>query len=118
MPIKNYTTKVPVAQTVGEIQTLLATHGARRIMMDYEEDGSVKAVTFGLEIRGVLQGFRLEAKANGVINCLKSSRCSCNQKQAERIAWRNIKDWIAAQVALYQRFSSGVLALTDGGDAR
>ena len=35
MPIKNYTTKVPAAQTVGEIQELLASHGARKVMMDY-----------------------------------------------------------------------------------
>ena len=30
MPIKNYTTKVPAVQTVGEIQGILAAHGARR----------------------------------------------------------------------------------------
>ena len=29
MPIKNYTTKVPAVQTVGEIQGILAAHGAR-----------------------------------------------------------------------------------------
>ena len=28
MPIKNYTTKVPAVQTVGEIQGILAAHGA------------------------------------------------------------------------------------------
>ena len=35
MPIKNYTTKVPAVQTVGEIQGILAAHGARKVMMDY-----------------------------------------------------------------------------------
>ena len=45
MPIKNYTTKVQAVQTVGEIQGLLAAHGARRVMMDYGDNGSVTAVT-------------------------------------------------------------------------
>lgn len=37
MPIKNYTTKVPAVQTVGEIQGILAAHGARKVMMDYPD---------------------------------------------------------------------------------
>lgn len=41
MPIKNYTTKVPAVQTVGEIQGILAAHGARKVMMDYAENGKV-----------------------------------------------------------------------------
>lgn len=39
MPIKNYTTKVPAVQTVGEIQGILAAHGARKVMMDYCRQG-------------------------------------------------------------------------------
>lgn len=65
MPIKNYTTKVAAVQTVGEIQGILAAHGARRVMMDYGDNGSVTAVTFGLECNGFLQGFRLEANPEG-----------------------------------------------------
>ena len=49
MPIKNYTTKVPAVQTVGEIQGILAAHGARKVMMDYAENGKVTAVTFALD---------------------------------------------------------------------
>ena len=52
MPIKNYTTKVPAVQTVGEIQGLLAAHGARKVMMDYGDDGRVLAVTFALDCCG------------------------------------------------------------------
>lgn len=49
MPIKNYMTKVPAAQTVGEIQGILAAHGARKVMMDYGDDGKVECVTFALD---------------------------------------------------------------------
>lgn len=139
MPIKNYTTKVPAVQTVGEIQGILAAHGARRVMMDYGKDGAVTAVTFGLDCCGEMRGFRLEAKPEGVMSVMKKDRVKCDQKQAERIAWRNVKDWIAAQVALveteqatmdelffpklvdrnertlYETFQSGRLMLGDGG---
>ena len=102
MPIKNYTTKVPAVQTVGEIQGLLAAHGAKRVMMDYGDNGSVMAITFALECRGEVHGFRLEAKPQGVMAALAKDRVKCTPDQAERIAWRNVKDWIAAQVALVE----------------
>lgn len=66
MPIKNYTTRIPAVQTVGEIQGILAAHGVRKVMMDYAENGKVTAVTFALECCGSLQGFRLEARPDGV----------------------------------------------------
>lgn len=102
MPIKNYTTKVPAVQTVGEIQGLLAAHGARKVMMDYGEDGDVTAVTFALDCNGILRGFRLEANSQGVMRVMQKERVACNPAQAEKIAWRNVKDWIAAQVALVE----------------
>lgn len=102
MPIKNYTTKVPAVQTVGEIQGILAAHGARKVMMDYGEGGEVSAVTFALNCGGELRGFRLEAKSQGVLAAIAKDRVKCDAVQAERIAWRNIKDWISAQVALVE----------------
>lgn len=102
MPIKNYTTKVPAVQTVGEIQGILAAHGARKVMMDYGDNGTVTAVTFALDCGGTLHGFRLEAKPHGVMSVMTKERIKCDAAQAERIAWRNIKDWIAAQVALVE----------------
>lgn len=102
MPIKNYTTKVPAAQTVGEIQGILAAHGARKVMMDYGDDGKVECVTFALDVGGVMQGFRLEARPEGVLAVMDKDRVKCDQEQAERIAWRNVKDWITAQLALVE----------------
>ena len=139
MPIKNYTTKVPAVQTVGEIQGLLAAHGARKVMMDYSDNGNVEAVTFGLMIGGTMAGFRIDAKPKGVIRVMEKDHVKCDLAQAERIAWRNVKDWIAAQIALveteqatmeevflpylldgndvtlYQRIAEKQFLLTDGG---
>ncbi len=36
MPIKNYTTKVPASKTVGEMQEILAKHGASRVIANSE----------------------------------------------------------------------------------
>ena len=102
MPIKNYTTKIPAVQTAGEIQALLAEHGAKKIMMDYSDMGHVESVTFGLVINGILVGFKIDAKPSGVSAVMKKDGIKCDAVQAERIAWRNVKDWIAAQLALVE----------------
>ena len=50
----------------------------------------------------MMRGFRLEAKPDGVMSVMARERLKCDAEQAERIAWRNVKDWIAAQVALVE----------------
>ena len=70
--------------------------------MDYGEDGKVTAVTFALQLGDSLQGFRLEARPHGVLAAMAKDRQRCDETQAENIAWRNVKDWIAAQVALVE----------------
>lgn len=111
MAIKNYTTKVPAVQTVSEIQGMLATHGARRVMMDMDDEGKVTAVTFAVECFGQMQAFRLEAKVAGVLRVMERDRIRCDEEQAERIAWRNVKDWIAAQLAMVETEQASVAEL-------
>ena len=36
------------------------------------------------------------------MSVMARDRTKCDADQAERIAWRNVKDWIAAQVALVE----------------
>ena len=42
------------------------------------------------------------AKPDGAMSVMAKERTKCDQEQAERIAWRNVKDWIAAQIALVE----------------
>lgn len=102
MAIKNYTTKIPALQTIGEIQGILAAHGARKIMIDYSDDGSAQTISFALMVGQNMVGFRIGAKPQGVLRVMENSRQSCSAEQAECIAWRNVKDWIAAQIALVE----------------
>jgi len=46
MPIANYTTEVPAMKSLGEIQGNLVAHGAKSIMIDYDEHGEPKALSF------------------------------------------------------------------------
>lgn len=39
MPLLNYTTKIEVYATIGQIHGMLAAHGARRITQEYDENG-------------------------------------------------------------------------------
>ena len=45
MPIMNYTTKVDVFATLGEIQGQLVKHGAKKIMQDYDNDGHITVLS-------------------------------------------------------------------------
>nr|DAG69928.1 MAG TPA: hypothetical protein [Caudoviricetes sp.] len=102
MAIKNYTTKIDVYTSLGEIQRALAKGGARKIMVDYNEAGLPAGVTFGLLIDGRVLGFQLPAHVDGVEAVFKQQRIKADRQQAERTAWRNIRDWVLAQMAFVE----------------
>lgn len=101
MPIKNYTTKVPALQTIGEIQGILATHGAQKIMLEYE-DAHVKSVCFSISTTFGVQAFQIPARVDGVAATLAKQKVKCDYETAERVAWRIVKDWIDAQMAFLE----------------
>lgn len=102
MPIKNYTTKIDAYQSLGEIQGALAKAGAQKIMVDYV-DGKPTGVTFALyrEPFG-LQGFTLPAAVDGTLRVFAKQKVKPDRAQAERTAWRNVRDWVLAQMALIE----------------
>lgn len=92
------------------IQKQLATHGAKKVMFDYNQSGQIIAISFGLDIGGRLMGFKLPAKIENVVKILYGNRqdrwgrpkeiTDQNLEQAYRTGWANIRDWISAQMAL------------------
>ena len=102
MAIKNYTTVVDVYKSLGEIQSALAKHGARKIMIDYDENGHPTSVTFGIETSVGVRGFCLPANVAGVQAVFYRQKVKAAEDQAERTAWRNIRDWIMAQMAIIE----------------
>ncbi len=138
MAIKNYTTSIDVYKSIGEIQASLASHGARKIMIDYDEKGKPTGIMFAIFTPIGLRGFRLPANVDGVKKVFERQKIKNAEGQAERTAWRNIRDWIMAQMAIieaglvdtaevffpymankngdtiYQLYKSGQLAIGEG----
>ena len=102
MALKNYTTEVDVYKSLGEIQSALAGHGARKIMVDYDGKGQPVSVSFAIETPEGTRGFVLPANVGGVRKVFAEQRISDKNGQAERTAWRNIRDWVMAQMAMIE----------------
>lgn len=105
--LKNYTTSISPDKTATEIIGLLALHGASRIQLLTDGHGAITGIIFGL-VRGDTDlGFRLPIQVESTyIKMCDDSRGGkipprfANKEQAERTAWRIMKDWVDAQIAL------------------
>lgn len=102
MPLLNYTTKVNTYTTLGEIQVQLVKHGAKKIMQDYDDQGHITALTFLINTPSGPRGVRLPANVDAVHKVLTRQKIKCDREQAERVAWRIVKDWVEAQMAILE----------------
>jgi hypothetical protein len=112
MPILNYTTKVDEHKTVSEIQSLLSRKGAASVSVLYSA-GFPEAVSFRFKVKDSEVPFKLPCKFDGVRKVLlaeikspvlrkKRERDKEFEKQTRRVAWRIVKDWVEAQLALIE----------------
>lgn len=106
MPILNYTTKITAEKTAGEIQSKLAKAGAQAVMSEYDDEGVLSAMSFRIAYKGQMVSFRLPARIQPIYVILQRDpnvpRKLRTMEQASRVAWRIIKDWIEAQLALVE----------------
>lgn len=102
MPLLNYTTKVDIFTTLGQIEGMLVKHGARSVLKDYDSDGRVVAVSFQINTPVGIQAVRLPANVEAVQKVLAKQKVKCDYAQAERVAWRIVKDWVEAQMAILE----------------
>lgn len=102
MPTLNYTTKVPVSRTLAEIQGRLAGHGASAVATRYAS-GEPVGVSFALDTPHGQRTFTLPVNIDGVHRVLceqLSGRSYTSREHAARVAWRVVKDWLEAQLAI------------------
>lgn len=102
MPLLNYTTKVDAYTTLGAIQGQLVRHGAKKIMQDYDDEGQIAALSFLIDTPAGPRGIRLPANVDAVYTVLTRQKVKCDREQAERVAWRIVKDWVEAQMAILE----------------
>jgi hypothetical protein len=109
MPILNYTTTVATNRTVDEITKRLVAHGVTHIMTKYDATRQPSGIDFVVTTNFGERMFRLPANISGVETVLKNEakrrrippRLACKE-QAQRVAWRILKNWIEVQLALIE----------------
>ncbi len=110
MAIKNYTTSIKVEKTLGEIEIILAKHGANYIFKEYNNEGIPIALAFKSVVDGKELGFKLPMEESKILDVFKKAvyKKEIPQKylndleQARRTGWRIIKDWVDSQMALIE----------------
>lgn len=108
MALLNYTTTIGVHKTLGEIHENLAMHGAKKVMYDYDDAGHIVSLSFMVNTPSGDRGVKLPANVPAIFEVLKQQKKAGKIKtnpdyaQAERVAWRIIKDWVEAQMAILE----------------
>jgi hypothetical protein len=114
MAIKNYTSDKPIEKIFAELQHTLGTHGAKHISFEYGDDGKVHGVAFTIKVHDRFIPIQLPARVEnaqavlqkqwdaGVISHKRGKENTYGYEQAYRVAWRNILDWVQAQMALLE----------------
>ncbi|UWG96805.1 hypothetical protein LPY66_18290 [Dehalobacter sp. DCM] len=106
--IVNYTTEIDYFKSIGEIQEVLVKNGAERIMIEYENKCPV-SLKFSLNMKGNVLNLDIPAKPKNVQRILQKAKQNRVKKginddfqQACRVAWRNIRSLIIAQMAMLE----------------
>lgn len=111
MPLKNYTTNIKVNKTIGDITAILVKHKARAILTEYSENGETIGISFKIITKQGEQGVKLPVRVDGVLkvltdqkknNARRTVKIIATKEQAYMVGWRNIKDWLDAQMALLE----------------
>lgn len=111
----NYTTKIDPDRTAQEISKYLSLHGAQAVLTEYDEkEAIVSAISFKVKMGEQVMTFRLPCDWRPVYTILtKDKKVPWDSKrkihfesewkmQSVRTAWRIVKDWVEAQMALVE----------------
>lgn len=127
MFLKNYTSDVPVAQTVHKIEQLLIRCGVTGILKEYHPNiqGKITALIFSINFAvGQPWQIRVPVDEEKALQCLwldyadgdklnpsgteiqwnprKKKKRADFREQAERTAWKIMQDWIEVQLSMIQ----------------
>ncbi len=124
--ILNYSTEVKAEKSIDEIKAILRAHNCRSLTEVYD-DGKITAIEFVYETGWGPRPFQLPVKPEAVLRLMVERRNKGKSAwdrfyvdapwavetvrsgyaipqsmidQAERTAWRTVKDWVEAQMAL------------------
>jgi hypothetical protein len=103
----NYTTEIAAEKTVAEIQKKLAQAGATQVLHGFDAHGNLNELSFRIRTQFGELSFLLPANIEAVEAILKrqfrSGRSKFTSREhATKVAWRILRSWIEAQLALLQ----------------
>lgn len=103
----NYTTEIAAEKSVGEIQKKLSQAGVSQVLHGYDHEGNLTELSFRITTQFGLMSFRMPANIEAVQAILRrqfrSGRSRFTTKEhASKVAWRILKDWVEAQLALFR----------------
>jgi hypothetical protein len=106
MALLNYTMTVEAYKTVSEIEQMLVKHGAKSIMKQFD-DGMITSLSFLINTGVNDIPIKLPIRVDDVLQVLIEQKkmhpkagIKATKDQANRVAWRILKDWIEVQMAL------------------
>jgi len=116
MGLLNYTTKIDPDKTAAEIARCLSMHGATAVMTEYDKEGGfVTSLSFKISLNEQSMAFRLPCDWKPVYAIITKGKKNPHwdearkrrwitdwEAQAVRTAWRIVKDWVEAQMALVE----------------
>jgi hypothetical protein len=124
MFLRNYTSEVPVSQTIYRIEQVLIKCGVLGISKEYTGvKGEVSAIMFHIKDNGkdftvrlpankdqaqdalfinYADGSDLSADGQRVVSSHKKKRRSDFAQQAERTAWKIVQEWVEIQMSMIQ----------------
>ena len=100
------TTGISANKSVAEIQILLAEYGASAVLIEYDNN-DIKAVSFKHRSDGEEIPYRLPCEWKAIKELLSHKHKRKPYKkdldeEAKRIAWRQSRRWVEAQLAYFQ----------------
>lgn len=105
MAILNYTTTIESYKTVAEIEQILVKHNSKSIMKNYEGE-CITGLSFLIDAGNRQVPVRMPVQIEQCLMILQQEKkngtknIKATREQAERVAWRILKDWVEAQMAL------------------
>jgi hypothetical protein len=101
MPLKNYTSGMPINRIFDNIQKMLVGHGAKQIMFEYDDNGRAIGITFVVNTPKGMLPIKLPVRIEKIQKVFENDGVRYkDEMQPYRTGWKNIHDWIAAQMAM------------------
>ncbi len=102
------TTKISAERTAGEIQQALSRAGAEAVMIEYDQNREVSAISFRMSISDKPVHFRLPCRWEAIYQIMPHrSKWSegkppdqLDKEQARRVAMRQVLRWVESQMAM------------------